>query len=486
MPGRILIADDRFASRLMLSALFGGAFYDIVQADRAEDVVDLAATESPGAVVLSDAMAGPGTVQLCQMLRQSQQAGQVLRIVMTDRHDPSRCATLIGAGADDVISRSCSDEEILARVQRLFHHKARMTELSMQDVAGLRSAGLAEPGGAFARPPRVMIVSDALQAQGWASQIAATLGLSGGVAPVLRAPAALSPSGDAPIAADVVILDAVSLGRDMTLRLTAQIHRGQAPDAPQILLATPESPSLSVKALEYGAAAILPVPFDAAEACARIDLLYRRQSEITQLRDRIKKSVQSALLDPLTGLFNRRYALPRIEQLITDVHDGGRPAALLMGDLDHFKWINDTFGHQAGDAVLQSVAAQISEDLAGHGFAARIGGEEFLIALPACGRDAAAAFARRLRRGVADRTTEYPAAPGGLRVTMSIGVATIEAGAPRAVTPAKDEAARWLSRADRALYRAKAAGRDCVVSDQRIARFRSAKDPLRMIAGRQA
>lgn len=157
--------------------------------------------------------------------------------------------------------------------------------------------------------------------------------------------------------------------------------------------------------------------------------------------------------DVLTGLPNRRALYGAVEQLLdatdpTDQASQGKPACLVLLDLDHFKGINDRYGHGAGDAVLTQAATRLRGRLRGGDTVGRWGGEEFLIVLP--GADAAGGLqvAERLRREVG--TLPFPEVGP---VTASLGVAQAEPG---------DDLGRWVARADAALYRAKATGRDRV------------------------
>ncbi len=157
-----------------------------------------------------------------------------------------------------------------------------------------------------------------------------------------------------------------------------------------------------------------------------------------------------AATDPLTGLANRRRTLQRLEKL---AHDGRADAVILLADLDHFKQINDGWGHAMGDQVLVGVAAALRSGTRDADTVARWGGEEFLIVLPATRAGEAGELAERLRLRVealqvADRH-ECP-----VPVTLSIGIATLAAG---------ESGASWIKRADEALYRAKNAGRNCCV-----------------------
>lgn len=462
MHGRILIADDRFASRLMLAALFSGAYYEVLQIDSGDAALEVARRDHPGIVVISDGLSGGGAARLCQQLRHDPGTERALRIVVTDLSDPARTALLIQAGAHEVIARSCRDEEVLARVRTLVDHRAKISALTLRDDAPRQLPGLQEAAADFrgssavtivsARPPRLTLWAGALR-----KVEGAPPGLRVRVCTVEDLPADLP---------DVLLVDAESLGTDATLRLVARVARCNEPRVTQILVAHgPEDHDLGLRALDLGADSLLALPFDAREAAARVTLLLRRKVEITQLHSRLRSGLRSAMTDPLTGLYNRRYALPRLDQFMRDVRAQQHPAALIMADLDRFKWINDTFGHPAGDAVLTAVAKVMREETTRLGFAARMGGEEFLVALPRCGRLAAAATARRIRAAVEATTVPFPGIPHDLRATISVGVAVADpAGLGSRLGPSEDTAA-LLTRADRALYRAKRAGRNRVVCD---------------------
>jgi diguanylate cyclase (GGDEF)-like protein len=159
--------------------------------------------------------------------------------------------------------------------------------------------------------------------------------------------------------------------------------------------------------------------------------------------------------DPLTGIANRRQFVLAGAQLLESVVRYQRPASVLVIDLDHFKAINDRYGHAAGDAVLQATARLLGEHRRGADVAARLGGEEFAMLLPETDAAGATAFAERLRAALEAMRIPVPTAPpGGVGMTMSVGVASCSAG-----DTALDAV---LRRADEALYRAKRDGRNRV------------------------
>lgn len=167
----------------------------------------------------------------------------------------------------------------------------------------------------------------------------------------------------------------------------------------------------------------------------------RVEAELREARDALR---QLAETDALTGVSNRRHFLEQAQAALGEAREGGRKVSLIMLDLDHFKEINDTYGHQAGDVVLRDVACRLRAQLGPNDAIGRLGGEEFGILLPGATGAEALAMAQKLRRAVAD------ARPGGHRVTASLGVADCEESLLDSL----------LAKADEYLYAAKEAGRD--------------------------
>ena len=149
---------------------------------------------------------------------------------------------------------------------------------------------------------------------------------------------------------------------------------------------------------------------------------------------------------------NRRHFLELCEKELDRAQRYDHPLALMMMDIDHFKRVNDTYGHAAGDEVLKQLAASCTANLRGPDILGRLGGEEFAVAMPGCGIEAADHVAERLRRTLAK--IEVPSEQGTISFTISIGVIAREVGA------GLDAA---LDRADKAMYAAKQGGRNRVV-----------------------
>jgi two-component system cell cycle response regulator len=163
-----------------------------------------------------------------------------------------------------------------------------------------------------------------------------------------------------------------------------------------------------------------------------------------------------AITDGLTGLYNRRYMESHLSTLVEQAAARGKPLTALVLDIDYFKSINDTHGHDAGDDVLREFAVRVRKSIRGIDLACRFGGEEFVIIMPETDMAVATIVAERLRRRIASEP--FPISQGkALEVTVSAGIATLDA--------ADDTAGTILKRADQALYRAKRDGRNRVVAD---------------------
>lgn len=177
-----------------------------------------------------------------------------------------------------------------------------------------------------------------------------------------------------------------------------------------------------------------------------------RDRRIASLVEQLKVRADT---DGLTGLLNHRYFHERVRQEADRAERTGEGVSLLLVDLDRFKEFNDRFGHLGGDAALQAVAGRLTEHVRPYDIVCRYGGEEFAIVMPGADGHEAARVAGRLRE-VSERNPVHLPSGAEASVTLSVGVATRRTGEP---------VRSWIERTDRALYRAKAEGRNRVCSD---------------------
>jgi two-component system, cell cycle response regulator len=212
-----------------------------------------------------------------------------------------------------------------------------------------------------------------------------------------------------------------------------------------------------LRGLEIGVNDYLIRPIDKNEMLARVRTQIKKKRYTERLRDNVQMSIEMAITDALTGLFNRRYMETHLGMLMEQAASRGKPLAALILDIDYFKAINDTHGHDAGDDVLREFALRIRKAIRNIDLACRYGGEEFVIVMPETDMAVATMVAERLRRRIASEPFTIAQGARNLEVTISIGIGAI-------ATP-DDTAAAMLKRADLALYRAKRDGRNRVVAD---------------------
>jgi two-component system cell cycle response regulator len=197
-------------------------------------------------------------------------------------------------------------------------------------------------------------------------------------------------------------------------------------------------------------------PIDKNEMLARVKTQIKRKRYSDQLRSRLEENVEMAITDSLTGLYNRRYMEGHLKTLVDEAVQRGKPLSLLVADIDFFKSVNDTHGHDAGDEVLKDFSERLRQNIRGIDLACRLGGEEFVVMMPDTDLTKAYVVAERLRQCIAERPFQLTG-DTRIQITASVGVASLEG--------VDDTPDALLKRSDQALYCAKRDGRNRVVTD---------------------
>jgi two-component system cell cycle response regulator len=208
------------------------------------------------------------------------------------------------------------------------------------------------------------------------------------------------------------------------------------------------------KSLDLGVNDYLMKPMDRQELLARVRTQIRRRRYQNRLRVLYEESITLASTDPLTGVFNRRYLDTHLDQLLARANEAHKHLSVAFCDIDHFKNLNDTYGHAVGDEVLVEFCRRMTRNLRSFDLVSRIGGEEFVVVMPDTPPERAQRIAERLRQRIEEEP--FKVSTGAeIRATISVGVTTCRED--------DDLAADLLRRADEAMYRAKRSGRNKVI-----------------------
>lgn len=453
MPGRILVVDDVATSRTITRAKLAASYFDVVEAEHGEQAIEMAGSEQPDLILLDVMMPGIDGFETCRRLKAAH-ATQHIPVVMLTALDnqPDRLRGL-DAGADDFLSKPYPDLALFTRVASLIRMKQMVDELRLRHETsrelGLEGMTSADSGLNFADSSVLLVCEDRDRMAGTEAAIRGRLGCAVEFAAGESAARALVASNryDA-----CVIGPSLADGEPMRV---ASLLRARAETRPTsvMMVFSPDDLGTAHLAMEMGVSDYLTDPPDSAELTARLKVQLRRKHYSDRLRSSMHDTLVMAVTDPLTGLYNRRYANGHLESLIARHQPGGQGLAAMMLDLDRFKSINDGHGHGAGDEVLREFARRLRESVRGVDLVSRIGGEEFLVVMPDILAGNAERVAQRVRRAVDNAGFPLTGGANPLNVTVSIGLAFYrhpEAGAA------------LIDRADAALYASKHRGRNMV------------------------
>jgi len=451
MTARILVVDDIEANVKLLEAKLSAEYFDVLTATDGPTALALAAAEKPDIILLDVMMPGMDGFEVCRRLKDDPLTRHIPVVLVTALDGRADRIAGLEAGADEFITKPIDDVIMFSRVRNLTRLKLVIDELRDREASGRRigviagaAARLAGVGG------RVLIVDDnERQAQRIHTE------LSVEHRPLVEPdPEKAHLTARGPV--DLVIVNLMARNFD-GLRFAANLRSDEATrQAPILAIYDPDERARAVKALDLGVNDLLAKPIDPLELAARVRTQIKRKRYTDFLRNNLDNSLELAVTDQLTGLHNRRYMTGQLDALTQRAVRGGAPVAALLIDIDHFKKINDGFGHDVGDEVLCEFGLRLASNVRAIDLPCRYGGEEFVILMPDTALADAERIADRIRRNVGGSPFRVAAGSELLTVTISIGVAATlgEGDTPEAL----------LKRADQALYEAKASGRNRVIS----------------------
>lgn len=455
MSGTVLIVDGLATNRIVLKVKLSAAYFNVEQAGTAADALELIARDKPQAVLIADDLPDSTACDLVSDLRDLPGCDRLPVLVLTANRAQDARLAVLQAGAHDVMLKPCNEQVLLARLRSLSRQAPVDVDLDLASGAA-HALGFAEAQAGFAArglvaalhrgtPPDQALcrrLAQDMRHRFETFRMGSTGQLSGLTAPP-----------------DVLLVSLpAGAGESELVRLAELTSAPQTRQARVLALLDTSDTALAVKLLDMGIHDVADRDADPREITLRIDALLRAKQADDIQRARLRTGLHAAVTDPLTGLYNRRYALAQMARLIESAHETRQPFALMVADLDHFKAINDTYGHAAGDHVLTRIAHTLRDALRPGDCIARIGGEEFLVLMPQSGIAAARAMAKHLCRTVRETAIAIPGVDTPLSLTVSIG-ATI---ANPLLKGSDLDPETLVAEADHALYAAKSGGRDTV------------------------
>jgi two-component system cell cycle response regulator len=412
------------------------------------------ARERIDVILLDVMMPGMDGFDTCRRIKASQATHHIPVVMVTALDQPSDKVMGLESGADDFLTKPVDDIALVTRVRNLARLKMLNDEMMMRASTG-RDMGIPDDGSyaraVSARSGRVLLVDDHPRS---ATRLLEVLSKGNEAYAERDSQTALIRLAESNF--DLLVVSLSLQGAD-GLRLCSQVRSlERTRHLPVIILVEPGDEARLLRGLDMGVNDYLMRPIDRHELQARVRTQIKRKRHSDFLRHRLAESVELSITDALTGLHNRRYMEGHLRTLVAEAVRTGSKFSLLIADIDHFKNVNDTYGHDAGDAVLKEFAVRLKRNTRGVDLACRLGGEEFVIIMPDTDVARAYQIGERLRACVA--ADEFSV--GGdqtVRVTASVGIGTLERP--------DDTPETLFKRADNALYTAKRRGRNRVVAD---------------------
>src|ERR1700722_6663538 len=454
MTARILVVDDIAPNVRLLEAKLTAEYFDVLTASSGREALQICEEDMCDIVLLDVMMPGMDGFEVCRRIKTNPATAHLAVVLITALDQPTDRLRGLEAGADDFLTKPIDEVALMARVRSLVRLKVVVDEL--RNRANTTLALRAEDEGAAllaedGRGGRILLVDDRESSR---ERIVKALGARHQVVSETDPQEALFKAAE-----DNYDLFVISLGlaKYDGLRLCSQIRAlERTRHLPILVIAEYEDRDRVLRGLELGVNDYLSRPIDRNELLARARILLRGKRYADRLREKVQHSIELYIVDPLTGLNNRRFLENHLAATLEQARVRHKPVSLMILDIDHFKQVNDTYGHQAGDEVLKGFSDRIRRIIRGGDLLCRLGGEEFVVVMPNVPLDVARRVAERARVSIEEAPFVIEKSGRTIPITVSIGLA--ERGRDA-------EADALYQRADKALSRSKAEGRNRVTSD---------------------
>jgi two-component system, cell cycle response regulator len=451
MTARILVVDDILANVRLLEAKLSAEYFEVVIAMNGLDALEAVERTKPDIVLLDVMMPGIDGVEVCRRIKNNPDSQHIPVIIVTALDQLEDRVRGLEAGADDFLTKPVNDLSLYCRIKSLVRLKMLSDEIRARAISS-EAMGLvtSESYSPSTRPGMILSVDTR---PSFGQRIKTALGEEHDV--VHMEPAkVIGHVTEAHSDYELIIVNVDNEQYD-ALRLCSQFKSlDQTRQIPILIVIAPDEQERLMRALDMGINDYLLRPIDRQELMARVNTQVRRSRYSQRLRASVQASIELAVTDPLTNLYNRRYMETHLGHMVSHALNRGKGLCVLALDIDYFKQVNDSHGHDVGDRVLRELAIRIKDNVRGVDLACRTGGEEFIVILPGTRVEIAKRIAERIRKAISSRPFTGDPASGPLNITVSVGIAALNENGDTRETLTK--------RADQALYAAKREGRNRV------------------------
>lgn len=452
MSARVLVVDDILPNVKLLEAKLTSEYYDVLTATSGQEALEKVKVDNPDIILLDVMMPGMDGFEVCKIIKSDPIYAHIPVVMVTALTDASDRVRGLEAGADDFLSKPLNDVALMARVRSLARLKMTVDEWRARETTASQLGVIDETPTVMSEPvenANILIVED-LDFEH--EKMSKTLEVDkDNVVVVSNGPEAMEQVAKQDF--DLLIVS-LNLESEDGLRLCSHLRSSEKTRSIPILMISEDGDmSRIAHGLEIGAHDYIIRPVDSNELLARVRTQIRRKRFQERLRSSYEVSLSMALTDPLTGLYNRRYFEVHLQKMLQKSKEHNKQMSFIIMDIDHFKDVNDNYGHAVGDEILKEFSDRIQDKLRSFDLVARFGGEEFVAVLPDVSEDVAHIVAERLRASIEDKPFICSAPDGKVSVTVSIGGTMIKAGSQSSIE-------EILKRADDCLYEAKENGRN--------------------------
>lgn len=452
MSALVLVVDDVPANIKLLEVKLSNEYYDVVSAKDGFEAISQAKQHKPDIILLDVMMPGMDGFETCKKLKEDPEVSHIPVVMVTALSDIADRVRGLEAGADDFLTKPINDIALFARVKSLLRIKVLLDELRLRDKTVAQMGVLNENQNTFTQDvsgSKIMVIDDdAVQLK----RLSDRLQQDYEVEPVAR------PQGAESLAVngnfDLIIVSTQLADMD-GLRLASHFKGlEETRSVPVLMLVDEDDSRAMLKGLELGVNDYIIMPVDYNEMAARVKTQIRRKKYQDALKSNYQQTISRSITDGLTGLYNRHYLNTHLDNLVRQSLNNNKPMSLIILDMDHFKAVNDTYGHDIGDQVLKQFADIVIKSIRSSDLAARFGGEEFVVLMPETDNQQAKDAAERIRKTLETTQLKVTHEVGQIQKTVSIGVSFMN--------DMGDTGQAMLKRADEVLYKAKNNGRNRV------------------------